>query len=91
MNHKTIIEPFKIKAVEPIRMTSREERFEILESKFVHRFGLSNAVKWLRDKCPPGRADLELLQSKALNAVWRHELEDAGIADYMYFVLKRAD
>lgn len=65
--------------------------FEILETKFVHRFGLSNAVKWLRDKCPSGRADLELLQSKTLNAVWRHELEDAGIADYMYFVLKRVD
>jgi tryptophanase len=28
---KTIIEPFKIKMVEPIKMTAREERAEILE------------------------------------------------------------
>ena len=28
---KTIIEPFRIKAVEPIKMTTREERFEILK------------------------------------------------------------
>ena len=28
---KTIIEPFKIKSVEPIRFTTKEERFELLE------------------------------------------------------------
>ena len=28
---RTIIEPFKIKVVEPIRMTSREERISYLE------------------------------------------------------------
>jgi tryptophanase len=27
---KTIIEPFRVKAVEPLRMTTREERREIL-------------------------------------------------------------
>ncbi len=28
---KTIIEPFRIKTVEPIKMTTREERLEILK------------------------------------------------------------
>ena len=42
---KTIIEPFRIKSVEPIRMTSREERIRLLEDAHFNLFGLhSNDV-----------------------------------------------
>ena len=37
---KTIIEPFKIKAVEPIRMTSREERQAILKHAHYNMFNI---------------------------------------------------
>jgi tryptophanase len=37
---KTIIEPFRIKAVEPIRMTSRAERREILERAHYNLFAI---------------------------------------------------
>jgi hypothetical protein len=42
---KTIIEPFRIKSVEPIRMTTREERQELLKDAHYNLFGLhSNDV-----------------------------------------------
>src|SRR5438094_7167981 len=37
---KTIIEPFKIKTVEPIRMTTREERHTILKAAHYNMFGI---------------------------------------------------
>ena len=37
---KTIIEPFKIKTVEPIRMTTREERHAILKAAHYNMFGI---------------------------------------------------
>ena len=39
---KTIIEPFRIKAVEPIRMTSREERTRFLEDAHYNLFSLDS-------------------------------------------------
>jgi tryptophanase len=38
MNMKTIIEPFKIKSVEPIRFTTIEERTQILKTAFYNPF-----------------------------------------------------
>jgi tryptophanase len=40
MTPRTIIEPFRIKAVEPIRMTSRDERAALIEAADYNLFGL---------------------------------------------------
>lgn len=42
MNYKTIIEPFKIKAVEPITMTTESEREEYLKNAFYNPFLLDS-------------------------------------------------
>src|SRR3954465_11057079 len=38
---KTIIEPFKIKSVEPIHFTTREERISILQKAFYNLFSIA--------------------------------------------------
>ncbi|MBK8792826.1 MAG: tryptophanase [Holophaga sp.] len=49
---KTLIEPFRIKSVEPIRMTTREERLEMLETAKLNVFKLRAEdvlIDWLTD------------------------------------------
>jgi len=49
---KTLIEPFRIKSIEPIRMTTREERLEMLETAKLNVFKLRAEdvlIDWLTD------------------------------------------
>lgn len=61
--------------------------FTVTESKCIHRFGLSNAIVWLRDGRPAGDISLEHLDSPLLNNFWKTYLESMGLGDYLYFML----
>jgi 2-polyprenyl-3-methyl-5-hydroxy-6-metoxy-1,4-benzoquinol methylase len=56
---------------------------------FVHRFGLSNSLRWLRDRRPGGRDPLPHLDEPLLDSFWRNFLEERGISDYLYLTLER--
>jgi hypothetical protein len=53
---------------------------------FEHRFDLSNAMIWLRDKRPSGLGTLKL--DGAMDAAWRHTLTATGRSDYLYAILR---
>ena len=56
MTHRTIIEPFRIKAVEPIRMTTREERTGLIEAAHYNLFALKSPREQGIPKPPEGLA-----------------------------------
>jgi hypothetical protein len=55
----------------------------------VHRFGLGNALGWLRDRQPPGRAAFSGIQDAVMDAAWRNFLERQFRGDYLYATLVR--
>ena len=62
---------------------------DVIESRCVHRFGLSNALIWLRDRKPGGSFSLPSVNA-VMEHCWQNSLEQAGTGDYLYFWLKKA-
>lgn len=54
--------------------------------EYVHRFDLSNALLWLRDRRPSGQAAVAV--APPVDAAFCRWLESAGRADYMYARLR---
>lgn len=68
---------------------ARRAGLEVEAVRCVHRFGLDNAMLWLRDRKPPGRSTLAALDDAGLDHGWRHHLERKFIGDYLYAMLRR--
>lgn len=66
----------------------RRAGLDIVETRYLHRFDLSNALIWLRDGIPKGDTPLPFLDSPLLNNYWKGYLESKGVADYLYFKLR---
>jgi 2-polyprenyl-3-methyl-5-hydroxy-6-metoxy-1,4-benzoquinol methylase len=62
----------------------------VTEVRCIHRFGLSNAMLWMRDRRPSGRASALEFADPVLDHVWRGQLESSGRSDYLYFSLTSA-
>lgn len=62
--------------------------FCVQETRYVHRYGMANALLWLRDRKPSGRAHLPPLDREA-DSLWRTWLEASGRSDNLYLVLTR--
>ena len=74
--------------VDSFTFCASQAGYDVLRAHCVHRFGLSNAMLWLRDRKPGGRIPLPALDNDHLDYSWKHYLESQGRGDYLYFLLK---
>ena len=65
--------------------------FAVEASRVVQRFGLSNAMAWLRDRRPTGHNPLPHLDNAMINGFWQNYVEQEGVGDYLYVWLTRRD
>lgn len=65
-------------------------QFEIVQQRFLQRFGISNVMAWLRDRKPTGDRPLPGLDDPLLNQFWQNYLESKGVGDYLYLIVRRA-
>jgi len=61
---------------------------EIVELKYVHRYGMSNTLHWLRDRLPCGDKRIETINFDA-DSCWKSYLENSGQSDNLYLRLKK--
>jgi len=61
--------------------------YKVLEIRHVHRYGLANALRWLRDRRPSGHACLPGIDQLA-DDFWVSYLAQIGRSDCLYAVLQ---
>ncbi|MEO7986328.1 MAG: class I SAM-dependent methyltransferase [Gemmatimonadales bacterium] len=72
--------------VNGLGVLARAAGFSSCDVRSVHRFDLSNALLWLRDRRPTGLGAVPV--SPAVNATFVQWLEAGGRADYLYATLR---
>ncbi len=68
---------------------ARSAGFDVVETRFAHRYGMANAIAWLRDRRPTGRSRIDAIGPLA-DDLWRSYLEQSGQADCIYMTLQPA-
>jgi hypothetical protein len=61
--------------------------FEIVEMNYIHRYGMSNTLHWLRDKLPTGMKKIQGINALVDN-FWKAHLEDTHQSDNLYIHLR---
>jgi SAM-dependent methyltransferase len=73
-----------------LEFCAKSAGFEIVETKYIHRYGMSNSLHWLRDKNPTGSKKINGIDSLA-DGFWKAYLESSKKSDNLYLHLKVPD
>ena len=73
---------------ESLKRIAQKAGFEKMEITYYQRYGLGNLMGWLRDKEP--NSDIEgSFITQTLDAVWKSECGEKGLADYIVIYLTK--
>jgi len=61
--------------------------YDVSEVHHVHRYSLSNALRWLRDRKPTGNAPMTGID-KSADKHWKSQLENSESSDCLFMALK---
>lgn len=75
-------------AADSLRLCAEKAGFIVEDNRFVHGFGMANALSWLRDRKPTGHRTLPGIDRTA-DSQWRAYLEATGQADTLYLRARR--
>ena len=76
---------------ESLTRCAEEAGLEVVQIRQVHRYGIANTFRWLRDHQPGGTSVIEGVSSPGLDDFWARHLESVGKADYLYGVFGRPE
>lgn len=71
-----------------LRQMAQKAGFEKIEIKYFQRYGLDNLLGWLREKEPHSEIN-EGFITPTLEAVWKSECGERGLADYIVIYLAK--
>jgi SAM-dependent methyltransferase len=65
---------------------ARLSGFDVIDTRYVHRYGMANTLAWLRDRRPTGRARMKAISPLA-DALWTSYLVETGQSDCLFMLL----
>lgn len=71
-----------------LRLLAEEQGFKNISFKYFQRYGIGNMLGWVKDK-KPGTAVEDEFITAALDGVWRGQLSDKKLADYIVMYLEK--
>ncbi len=71
-----------------LRLLAEEQGFKSISFKYFQRYGIGNMLGWIRDKEPGTAVESEFITA-ALDGVWRGQLSDKGMSDYIVMYLEK--
>lgn len=71
-----------------LRMISEKCGFRRVTVKYYQRYGIGNMLGWLKEKEPKSEINQEFI-TETLNNVWKAQLVDNGLADYIVLYLEK--
>lgn len=73
-----------------LRRCASAAGYKVLRTRFMHRYGMANAVAWLRDRRPTGQHRIDCIDPM-LDKLWAAHLEATGMADCLFMELAPDD